>query len=76
VGITLVIVGETLITTYNTNIKTKEKKKAKEKEVKILYFGGQKSGKSRLAEMRALSLSKNRAIKPYYIANMITPIAI
>ncbi len=36
--------------------------------MKVLYFGGQKSGKSRLAEMRALSLSKNRAIKPYYIA--------
>ncbi len=40
------------------NIKPKEKKKAKEKEVKILYFGGQKSGKSRLAEMRALSYLK------------------
>ncbi len=32
--------------------------------MKILYFGGQKSGKSRLAEKRALELSK----KPYYIA--------
>jgi len=44
--------------------------------MKVLYFGGQKSGKSRLAEMRALSLSKNRAIKPYYIATYDTPIAI
>ncbi|MEW6551490.1 MAG: bifunctional adenosylcobinamide kinase/adenosylcobinamide-phosphate guanylyltransferase [Campylobacterota bacterium] len=32
---------------------------------KILYFGGQKSGKSRLAEQKALALSVN---KPYYIA--------
>ena len=32
--------------------------------MKILYFGGQKSGKSRLAEKKALDLSK----KPYYIA--------
>ena len=31
----------------------------------ILYFGGQKSGKSRLAEQKALSIAKN---KPYYIA--------
>ena len=34
--------------------------------MKILYYGGQKSGKSHLAEMRALELSKDR--KPYYIA--------
>ena len=33
--------------------------------MKILYFGGQKSGKSLLAEKKALELSKN---KPYYIA--------
>ena len=33
--------------------------------MKILYFGGQKSGKSRLAEQKAISLSKS---KPYYIA--------
>lgn len=33
--------------------------------IKILYFGGQKSGKSRLAEQKAISLSKS---KPYYIA--------
>ena len=32
--------------------------------MKILYFGGQKSGKSLLAEKKALSLDK----KPYYIA--------
>ena len=31
----------------------------------ILYFGGQKSGKSKLAEQKALSIAKN---KPYYIA--------
>ncbi len=34
--------------------------------MKVLYYGGQKSGKSHLAEMRALELSKDR--KPYYIA--------
>ena len=34
--------------------------------MKILYFGGQKSGKSNLAEKKALELSKNK--KPYYIA--------
>ena len=34
--------------------------------MKILYFGGQKSGKSRLAEERALALSVDR--KPYYLA--------
>jgi adenosylcobinamide kinase/adenosylcobinamide-phosphate guanylyltransferase len=33
--------------------------------MKILYYGGQKSGKSRLAEAKALSLS---TAKPYYIA--------
>ncbi|PLY05304.1 MAG: cobinamide phosphate guanylyltransferase [Arcobacter sp.] len=33
--------------------------------MKILYFGGQKSGKSTLSEAKALELSKN---KPYYIA--------
>ena len=34
--------------------------------MKILYYGGQKSGKSRLAEAKALLLSGER--KPYYIA--------
>ena len=34
--------------------------------MKTLYFGGQKSGKSLLAERKALSLSGNQ--KPYYIA--------
>jgi len=34
--------------------------------VKILYYGGQKSGKSHLAEKRALSLARDK--KPYYIA--------
>ncbi len=33
--------------------------------MKILYFGGQKSGKSRLAEARALSIAEK---KPTYIA--------
>lgn len=33
--------------------------------MKILYFGGQKSGKSFLAEQKSLSLSDS---KPYYIA--------
>lgn len=33
---------------------------------KILYYGGQKSGKSYLAEEEALALSPNR--RPYYIA--------
>jgi len=34
--------------------------------MKILYYGGQKSGKSLLAEQKALALSK--ATKPCYIA--------
>ncbi len=34
--------------------------------LKVLYYGGQKSGKSNLAEKKALNLAKNR--KPYYIA--------
>ena len=34
--------------------------------MKILYFGGQKSGKSSLAEAKAIELSCNK--KPYYIA--------
>ena len=34
--------------------------------MKILYFGGQKSGKSRLAEQKILSLSTTQ--KPYYLA--------
>lgn len=33
---------------------------------KILYFGGQKSGKSNLAEQKAIQLAKEK--KPYYIA--------
>lgn len=33
--------------------------------MKILYFGGQKSGKSKLAEQKALEIAKT---KPYYIA--------
>ena len=33
---------------------------------KILYFGGQKSGKSAIAEARTIELSND--IKPYYIA--------
>jgi len=33
---------------------------------KILYYGGQKSGKSRISEQRALELSNSA--KPYYIA--------
>ncbi len=33
---------------------------------KILYFGGQKSGKSKLAELKTLELSNNK--KPFYIA--------
>jgi adenosylcobinamide kinase/adenosylcobinamide-phosphate guanylyltransferase len=34
--------------------------------MKILYYGGQKSGKSRLAEAKALELTGDE--KPYYIA--------
>ncbi len=34
--------------------------------MKILYYGGQKSGKSYLAEQKALSLTRDT--KPYYIA--------
>ena len=34
--------------------------------MKILYFGGQKSGKSALAEAKTIKLSKDT--KPYYIA--------
>jgi len=34
--------------------------------MKILYYGGQKSGKSRLAEAKTIELSNNK--KPYYIA--------
>ncbi len=34
--------------------------------MKILYFGGQKSGKSNLAEQKAIKLAKVK--KPYYIA--------
>ncbi len=34
--------------------------------MKILYFGGQKSGKSKLAEAKTLELSPTQ--KPYYIA--------
>ncbi|HIP11422.1 MAG TPA: cobinamide phosphate guanylyltransferase [Arcobacter sp.] len=33
---------------------------------KILYFGGQKSGKSKLSEIKAIELSSSS--KPYYIA--------
>jgi len=34
--------------------------------MKILYFGGQKSGKSKLAEVKTLQLAKKK--KPFYIA--------
>ncbi len=34
--------------------------------MKILYYGGQKSGKSHLAEEKALNLARDK--KPYYIA--------
>jgi len=34
--------------------------------MKVLYYGGQKSGKSYLAEQKSLELSQNK--KPYYIA--------
>jgi len=34
----------------------------------ILYFGGQKSGKSKLAEKKAIQLAKKTTNKPFYIA--------
>ena len=34
--------------------------------MKILYYGGQKSGKSKLAELKAMELTYDK--KPYYIA--------
>lgn len=34
----------------------------------ILYFGGQKSGKSKLAEKKAIELAKETKKKPFYIA--------
>jgi len=34
----------------------------------ILYFGGQKSGKSKLAEKKAIQLAKKTNKKPFYIA--------
>jgi adenosylcobinamide kinase/adenosylcobinamide-phosphate guanylyltransferase len=34
--------------------------------MKVLYYGGQKSGKSQLAEKRTLELTRDK--KPYYIA--------
>ena len=34
--------------------------------MKVLYYGGQKSGKSRLAEMKTLTLSGDK--KPHYLA--------
>ena len=34
----------------------------------ILYFGGQKSGKSKLAEKKAIKLAKKTSKKPFYIA--------
>jgi len=34
----------------------------------ILYFGGQKSGKSKLAEKKAIKLAKRTSKKPFYIA--------
>jgi adenosylcobinamide kinase / adenosylcobinamide-phosphate guanylyltransferase len=37
--------------------------------MKILYFGGQKSGKSRLAEAKTLSIATH---KPYYLATYDT----
>ena len=37
--------------------------------MKILYFGGQKSGKSTLAEAKALSIATD---KPYYLATYDT----
>jgi len=34
----------------------------------ILYFGGQKSGKSKIAEKKAIELAKKTHKKPFYIA--------
>ena len=34
----------------------------------VLYFGGQKSGKSKLAEKKAIKLAKKTNKKPFYIA--------
>ena len=34
----------------------------------VLYFGGQKSGKSKLAEKKAIQLAKKTKKKPFYIA--------
>jgi adenosylcobinamide kinase/adenosylcobinamide-phosphate guanylyltransferase len=34
----------------------------------VLYFGGQKSGKSKLAEKKAIKLAKKTGKKPFYIA--------
>lgn len=34
----------------------------------VLYFGGQKSGKSKLAEKKAVKLAKKNKKKPFYIA--------
>jgi len=34
----------------------------------VLYFGGQKSGKSKLAEKKAIQLAKKTQKKPFYIA--------
>ena len=34
----------------------------------VLYFGGQKSGKSKLAEKEAIKLAKKNKKKPFYIA--------
>jgi len=34
----------------------------------VLYFGGQKSGKSKLAEKKAIQLAKKTNKKPFYIA--------
>jgi len=34
----------------------------------VLYFGGQKSGKSKLAEKKAIKLAKKTKKKPFYIA--------
>jgi len=34
----------------------------------VLYYGGQKSGKSKLAEKKAIKLAKKSNKKPYYVA--------